>query len=150
MTSRIPEPPSEMEAEGVPDMGYTSDTSEVTGDAGYGMEPPRDTATAVDDFGTTAAEEVAGEPLDDRLAREEPDPALDGLDLVEGSASKANEEEGADQPFDERAGQGIGRLVESDEGARPDDEAEMVARDAGTDLGGYTAEESAMHVEPEV
>ena len=62
----------------------------------------------------------------------------------------ADESEGADTPFDERAGQGVGRLVEPDEGARTDTEADLVARDAGTDLGGYSAEESAMHVEPEV
>ena len=52
-------------------------------------------------------------------------------------------------PFDERAGQGVGRLVEPDEGARGDTEADLVATDSGTDLGGYTAEESAMHLEPE-
>ena len=50
----------------------------------------------------------------------------------------------------ERAGQGVGRLVGTDEGARSDTEADLVAGDVGTDLGGYSAEESAMHLEPEV
>jgi hypothetical protein len=129
MTSRIPEPPSPMEAEGIPDP-----------DAGEELEPPHDTATAVDDFGTTPAEVHAGESLDGRIAREEPDVLAD-------AGSDADESAGSDDP---RAGQGVGRLVESDEGAHEDTEAEMVATDVGTDLGGYSAEESAMHLEPEV
>ena len=142
MTARIPEPPSGAEAEGIPDPGDTSTTQEVAGDPAYGMEPAHDTAFAVDDFGTTAEEQHEGEPLDLRLTREEPD-VLAAVD------QDADESAGADTPFDERAGQGVGRIVESDEGARGDDEAELVASDVGTDLGGYTAEESAMHLEPE-
>ena len=38
-------------------------------------------------------------------------------------------------------------MVEPDEGAGPDTEADLVATDVGTDLGGYSAEESAMHLE---
>jgi Family of unknown function (DUF5709) len=143
MTSRIPEPPSGAEAEGIPDPGDNSTTQEVTGDPAYGMEPPHDTEMAVDDFGTTAEEMHDGESLTGRLDREEPD-------VLEAVDRPADESEGADTPFDERAGQGVGRIVESDEGARTDSEAELVATDVGTDLGGYTAEESAMHVEPEV
>ena len=142
MSSRIPEPPSAMEAEGIPDPGFTSDTQEVTGDGAYGMEPPRDTAIAADDFGTTAAEMAEGESLDGRIAREEDD-VLAQVDL------DADEGMGSDTPFDERAGQGVGRLVEPDEGARTDTEADLVAADVGTDLGGYSAEEAAMHLEPE-
>ena len=142
MTSRIPEPPSEMEAEGVPEPGFAPENELATGQAESTMEAPRDTPLAADDFGTTVEEMHDGEPLSGRLAREEPD-VLDRVDLP------ADESEGADTPFDERAGQGVGRLVEPDEGARSDTEADMVATDAGTDLGGYTAEESAMHVEPE-
>ena len=97
----------------------------------------------MDDFGTTAEELHTGEPLDGRLAREEPD-VLAAVDLP------ADESAGADTPFDERAGQGVGRLVEPDEGARTDTDAELIATDAGTDLGGYSAEEAAMHLEPEV
>jgi hypothetical protein len=97
-------------------------------------EPPRDTARAVDEFGTTVAEMRDGEPLDGRIAREEPDV----IDLVDVEA-----DESIDSPV-------VGRLVASDEGARPDTEAEMVAADVGSDLGGYSAEEAAMHIEPEV
>ena len=143
MSSRIPQPPSEMEAEGIPDPGFSSDTQEVTGREVDGMEPPHDTALAADEFGTTAAEMAEGESLDGRIAREEDD-VLAQADV------DADESPGSDTPFDERAGQGVGRLVEPDEGAREDTEADLVAQDVGTDLGGYSAEESAMHVEPEV
>ncbi len=142
MTSRIPEPPSASEAEGIPDPGDNSPGQEATGQTAYDLEPPHDLALAVEDFGTTAAEEHDGEGLDGRLAREEPD-------VLEAADRPADEREGADTPFDERAGQGVGRLVESDEGARTDTEAELTATDEGTDLGGYSAEESAMHLEPE-
>ena len=142
--SRIPETPSAMEAEGIPDLERSSDSLLTTDpEDAYGMEPPHDMAIAVDEFGTTAAEMHDGEPLDGRIAREEPEV----LSLVD---VPADESEGSDTPYDERAGQGVGRLVESDEGARTDTEADMVAADVGTDLGGYSAEESAMHLEPEV
>lgn len=96
------------------------------------MEPPHDTAFAVEDFGTTSREVHDGEPLTGRLAREEPD-VLSAVDT----------------PADESVGETVGRLVEPDEGARGDVDAEMVATDVGPDLGGQSAEESAMHVEHE-
>ena len=143
MSSRIPENPSEAEAEGIPDPGFSDPSQIVAGDTEATIEPPHDTALAVDEWGTTAAEQADGEPLDARLEREEPD-------VLAAADQPADETEGADTPFDERAGQGVGRLVEADEGARSDTEADMVAGDVGTDLGGYSAEESAMHLEPEV
>jgi hypothetical protein len=121
-----------MEQEGIPDPGFSDR-----------QEPPHDTALAADDFGTTPAEVHDGESLDGRIAREEDD-VLAQVDL------DADERAGSDTPFGERAGQGVGRLVEPDEGARADTEADMVAADVGTDLGGYSAEEAAMHLEPEV
>ena len=143
MSSRIPENPSQAEAEGIPDPGFSDPSQIVAGDTEATIEPPHDTAIAVDEWGTTASEQADGEPLDARLEREEPD-VLAAVDVP------ADESAGADTPFDERAGQGVGRLVETDEGARSDTEADLVAGDVGTDLGGYSAEESAMHLEPEV
>jgi len=140
VSGRIPEAPSQAEAEGIPDPGLSS--IERTGTDG-GMEPPHDTAVAVEEFGLTSAEHQEGEPLEGRLAREEPD-VLSHADV------DADESPNADTPFDQRAGQGVGRLVEPDEGVRADTEATLVATDAGTDLGGYSAEEAAMHLEPEV
>ena len=142
MSSRIPEKPSEAEAEGIPDPGFSDPSQLIAGDTEATIEPAHDTGIAVDEFGTTAAEQRDGESLDGRVAREEPD-VLAAVDQV------ADESAGADTPFDERAGQGVGRLVEADEGARTDTEADLVAGVVGTDLGGYSAEESAMHLEPE-
>ena len=142
MSSRIPEKPSEHEAEGVPDPGFADTAQLEAGDPQGTTEPPRDTAVAVDEFGTTAREQHDGEPLTGRLEREEPD-VLSQVD------QPADESAQADTPFSEGAGQGVGRLVEPDEGARTDTEKDLVAGDVGTDLGGYTAEESAMHLEPE-
>jgi hypothetical protein len=142
MTSRIPEPPSEMEAEGVPDPGFAAENEDATGQLEGTMAPPRDAPVAADEHGTTAAEMHDGEPLDGRLAREEPD-------VLVAADAPADESHIADTPFAEGAGQGIGRIVEPDEGARPDVEKDLVATDVGTDLGGYSAEEAAMHLEPE-
>ncbi len=142
MSTRLPEPPSALEAEGLPDPGIAAPGELATGDV-YPSDPLDDGPLAVDEYGTTAEEMRAGEPLDLRLSREEPE-VLSAVDLP------ADESSLADTPFAGRAGQGVGRLVESDEGARSDTEAELVAADVGTDLGGYSAEEAAMHIEPEV
>ena len=83
---------------------------------------PADRSAPGDEYGTTEAEERAGEPLDMLLAEEE---------LLE---------EG-DVP-DPRAG----RLVAEDEGAHPDAEADLVANDVGIDAGAAGAEEAAVHV----
>jgi hypothetical protein len=142
MTSRIPEPPSEMEAEGVPDPGFAAENELSTGQGEGTMAPPRDTPVGVDEFGTTATEMHDGESLDGRIAREEPD-------VLASADAPADESATADTPYADGAGQGIGRIVEPDEGGRADTEKDMVASDVGTDLGGYSAEESAMHLEPE-
>lgn len=142
MSSRIPHTPSASEAEGIPDPGFAEPGQLEAGDTEGTVEPAHDTALAVDDFGTTAGELHDGESLDGRLAREQ-DEVLADADVP------ADESARADDPFSERAGQGVGRLVEPDEGAHTDVDADMVATDAGTDLGGYSAEEAAMHLEPE-
>ena len=93
---------------------------------------PVDRPVAVDDFGTTAKEQRDGEPLDLRLERELPDPALD----VE--VPYLSEAEGiGDAP--------AGRIVELDEGVREDTVKENVAIDVGRDEGMRSAEEAAMH-----
>ncbi len=142
MTSRIPEPPSEMEAEGIPDPGSAAENELSTGQTEGIMTTPRDTPVAADDFGTTAAEMHDGEGLEGRIAREEPD-------VLAAAGAPADESATADTPFAEAAGQGIGRIVEPDQGGTSDTEKDMIGTDVGTDLGGYSAEESAMHLEPE-
>jgi hypothetical protein len=129
---------------------------------------PPDRPPGHGDFGTTLAEEREGESLDEKLAEEEPDvfAALDRDSDDEGGDAEARAEtetdgddpeiaaalraDGGDTDFpadefaepDPRAG----RLVEEDEGAHPDDESDLVARDAGISGAGASAEEAAVHV----
>jgi len=93
---------------------------------------PVERPVAVDDFGTTAQEQLEGESLEGRIQREEPDPAM------EVEVPYLSEAEGiGDAP--------AGRIVDLDEGARTDDVKENVAYDVGRDQGQRTAEEAAMH-----
>ena len=87
-------------------------------------------------FGNTAAEELRGETLDQRIAQEEPD--TDAEDWDEDDLDD-------DEVGEERAG----RLVAPDEGAHEDDESTAIAFDVGIDGAGASAEEAAMHVIPE-
>lgn len=145
--SRVPDPASEMEEEGIPDLGDPDPAQQVTGDAGYGLSVPRDQATAVDDYGTTAAEEHEGEPLDLRVSREEPDPAAEAGAADPLTVGDREEPPGDDDPFPRDDELRTGRVVEPDEGARTDAEKDAVARDVGTDVGGFSAEERAMHID---
>jgi Family of unknown function (DUF5709) len=99
--------------------------------------------------GSTASEQQAGESLDQRLAEEEPD--LAGEVDEEPPGDPAADEDAADEDvdgllLDDGPDPRAGRLVAEDEGAHPDEEADLVARDTGIDGGAATAEEAAMHV----
>ena len=77
------------------------------------------------------------ETLDEHLAEEEPDPAmqLDDPDAVD-------EQSGDDEVGDLRAG----RLVAPDEGVGLDDESELLGSEVGIDGAAASAEEAAVHV----
>ena len=107
--------------------------------------------------GSTAAEQQAGESLDQLLAEEEPDvtgeeePDVTGEEDDEPIGDIAGDEDAGDEDvdgllLDDGPDPRAGRLVAEDEGAHPDEEADLVARDAGIDGGAATAEEAAMHV----
>ena len=90
-----------------------------------------------------------GESLDELLAEEEPDLAFDvddeDLEDIEGDEDAGDEDVDGlllDDGPDPRAG----RLVAPDEGSHPVTVTDLLARDAGIDGGGATAEEAAMHV----
>lgn len=98
---------------------------------------------------STAAEQQAGESLDQLLAEEEPD-VTDEVD-DESAEDVAGDEDAGDEDvdgllLDDGPDARAGRLVAEDEGAHPDEEADLVARDTGIDGGAATAEEAAMHV----
>lgn len=135
------DPRSRFEDEGIPDL------QDGTPQQQWAQDPqeaplPGERPAAVDDYGTTAEEQRQGESLDGRLARERPDV---GEGERSGGDVEGGEEYGGEFGEDEQAG----RLVEPDEGARPDTEEDAVARDAGSDAGGFSAEEDAVRVRPE-
>ncbi|MFF5532749.1 DUF5709 domain-containing protein [Streptomyces cinerochromogenes] len=108
-----------------------------------GYSPP-ERPLGVTRHGTTAAEQHAGETLDQRLGQEVPDvtpPAGDEIGDLPG---------GEGEPVDPEAGEfRAGRLVAPDEGAHTDTTKEEVAQDVGIDGGAAGAEEAAMHVIPD-
>lgn len=88
-------------------------------------DSPRDEPLMAEDYGLTSGEESRDEPLTERLRREVPDVPLGHV---------------AVDP-DRRAETGFaGRIVQDD-----DDEAELAAADTG----GFSAEESAVHLQRE-
>jgi hypothetical protein len=112
-----------------------------------GVAPPERWSAAMK-FGSTADEQEAGESLDQLLAEEEPDTADDlDDDLPEDDEDTDEADEYLDGLLlDDGPDPRAGRLVAEDEGAHPDEEADLVARDAGIDGGAASAEEAAMHV----
>jgi hypothetical protein len=135
MTNR--DPHSRLEDEGIPDLQDDYPEREWSQDP-QEAPLPGDEPVAIDDYGTTAEERRAGEPLDERLHREEPDPALE----VDQPGPPATGEDG-EEP------RRSGRLVQDDEGVRGDTEQDMIADEVGPDAGGFSAEEQAVRVEDE-
>jgi hypothetical protein len=146
----------DIDDEGVLDPSDTLD-GEPDGDpldAGY---LPTDCWSAGMRYGSTEAEERAGESLDQLLAEEEPDTTLDSIEELDGE--DADEDEDDDDAGDEDV-DGLllddgpdpraGRLVAEDEGAHSDEEPDLVAHDVGIDGGAAGAEEAAVHVVDDV
>src|SRR6266700_897324 len=115
----------DLEDDGVLDASDTLDGDPGDDPLDTGIAPP-DRWSAGERFGTTPSEERQGESLDQLLAEEEPE---------------------AD-PYDEQDARS-GRLVAEDEGAHPDTERDLVARDVGIDGGAAGAEEAAVHIQDE-
>ncbi len=156
-----PHPVSDPEAEGLPRAADDDSTAYDDVDSpriSDGPEPaplPSDEPLGAGHFGVTAAEARQGESLAYKLVREEPDtgaePGVGGQPSDEDAALPA---EPPVQPTDspvsmydglDPAVDRVGRLVEPDEGAHPDEEPDAVAWDAGAAGGGPSAEELAMH-----
>jgi hypothetical protein len=142
------------------DYSVQESSDSLIGDPGDPGGDPLDRAVAPPErwsagmrFGVTADEQEAGESLDQLLSEEEPDPALDLDDelLAGREESQDGDEDEADEYvdgllLDDGPDPRAGRLVAQDEGAHPDTEADLVARDAGIDGGAATAEEAAVHI----
>lgn len=99
-------------------------------------------------FGSTAAEQEAGESLDQLLAEEEPDVMAADDDWSEDSAGDENapDEDVGRFSLSQGPDPRSGRLIADDAGAFPAIETDLLANDAGIDGGGATAEEAAVHV----
>jgi hypothetical protein len=128
-----------------------ADTLDVTGvadplDEGYS---PAERPWAVDDWGTTAREEAAGESWDGRLARELPDvdPGDDGDGL--GDATDSDGELIDNEVGGVRSGRLVSESYVADDAASvggPEWDADLLAVDVGIDGAGASAEEAAVHV----
>jgi len=140
VSSRIGDPSDPFEDEGLasPDPGLAG--KRITGDPQDDFPLPGETPVAVNEFGTTVAEQQEGESLDLRLSREEPD-------MLERAGAMPDLSADADNPYPADREERVGRIVETDEGAREDTEPDAVATDVGTDQGGFSAEERAMRIE---
>ena len=147
----------ELEDDGVLDASDTleGDPGEDPLDTGY--EPP-DRWSAGERYGNTLSEERAGESLDQLLAEEEPDitldPAEEEPDEATGEGEFGDEDAGDEDVdgllLDDGPDPRAGRLVAEDEGTHSDEEADLVAYDAGIDGGAASAEEAAVHVTDDV
>ena len=123
MTGNFPnEHARAMDEEGIPDLETPINQDE-------GMIPPREHPQGVEEFGITAAEDRADEPIADRVRREEPD--------FDASA--------VGQAADDAIG---GRLIEpgSEDVDAVDEEKDSVADLVSDGEGALSAEEDAMHI----
>ncbi|GGK05434.1 hypothetical protein GCM10010123_39130 [Pilimelia anulata] len=165
-TDDFPHLVSEPAADGLPD---TADHDSIAADERHsgreadGRDPatlPVDRPLGLDAYGTTAAESARRAPLDERLAREQPDvrltdpdrhwsdeqnPDADVLD-PDPRYDPRDKVSMYDRPLDGRDAPPVGRLVAPDGGSGLDDEAAAVASDAGPAGGAASAEEAAMHI----
>ena len=158
---------SDPSADGIPE--YADDDSNAYDDVdsfrladGYdpsGLPGDREQGEiATDDFGTTAEEQLHGEDLEGRLSREQPDvteaelPEARGKDEFEAGPVDPRLDSQVsmyDRPgLDPLSETKVGRIVETDAGAQPDDEADAIGFDMGAAGGGANAEETAMHEIP--
>ena len=147
------------ESSDLEDYDLQEPSDSLSRDPGYdpldrGVAPPERWSAGIR-YGVTAGEQADGESLDQLLAEEEPD---EGADLVEDEPEDLEDQEEIEQDadaadedldgllLDDGPDPRAGRLVAEDEGAHPDEEEDLVARDTGFAGGAASAEEAAMHV----
>jgi len=89
------------------------------------------------------------ESLDQLLAEEEPDPAMQIYDPFDKDEQQRSDESERETEFPQRnevGGERAGRLVAPDRGFGEDVDADLLATDVGIDGGAASAEEAAVHV----
>jgi Family of unknown function (DUF5709) len=126
--------------DGVLDASDTLDDDAVEDPLDAGVEPA-DRWSGANRFGTTAAEQRAGESLAQLLAEEEPD-----IDPYADPGQDEDELIRRGYESEPRSGRLVAEDPNEDEYDGADTEPDAVARDIGIDGGGASAEEAAMHV----
>jgi hypothetical protein len=119
------------EDDGIPEIADDNPESALAEDPQFAPDMGRETAGASDDFGTTAAEQAEGEPLDGRLAREEPD-----VDVDPGTRPAADPDRAVQLDQDDEPGDVSGTDSVRDDVLATDEES----------IGGEGPEEGAMHL----
>ncbi|MET9899743.1 DUF5709 domain-containing protein [Streptomyces sp. NPDC006446] len=138
------EGPDVREDEGILD---PEDTLEDRGSDPFdeGWSPP-ERPLAVDHRGTTPREQREGETLDEKLAEERTDPALEEPDDGEGALEDGED----DEPLDDEGAERTERPGALDEGAHLDAEHDMLAEELGIDgATSSSGEEVAVHLFPD-
>lgn len=137
--------PDVREDEGILD---PEDTLEDRGSDPFdeGWSPP-ERPLAVEHRGTTAREQREGESLDEKLAEERTDPALEEPDEDDRAGDLAEDEDGLLD--DEVGADRAERILALDEGAHQDAEHDMIAEDGGSDDGTASEEEAVVHLIPD-
>jgi hypothetical protein len=120
------------EDEGVPEVAFDETPTMERAEDPQLAPLPRETPGASTDFGTTAAEQSAGESLDGRLAREVPDGARDVRPAEDPTQAPAQLEQDLDT------------TPPTDSGTNRTADAMEATADAPA--GGESAEEAAVHV----
>jgi hypothetical protein len=136
------------EDEGIPDLTDGSPEAERAGDP-QRMPVPGDEPVAADAYGTTTAEQIEGEPLDRRLAAEEPDVGEEEP-LGEPNAIEERDPDREPEPDDDPLADG-GGLPDEETGQLADDPYPGRPRNQdvfshGNPVEGLSAEEAAVHV----
>lgn len=103
--------------------------------------PGSDGYIGASSHGTTSAEELEGESLDERLGQEQPETVVD-------PTAPLDPDESLDYD-DEIDGGVVGQLTSPDQGTGPDLEKDEVAHEDASD-GAGSPEEAALHLEREV
>jgi hypothetical protein len=133
------EPDSRWDDEGITDVADDATPERTRIPEPQEAALPAERPTAAADFGRTADEQITGEPLDQRFARERPDiqPDTEPHPQPDPRPAQAPDESPDDSgPDPDDPTQGMpDRLVEPDEGAHPDTEKDLLAVQAQGEAG---------------
>jgi hypothetical protein len=106
----LPRPAPELSEDGVPAIEEIPASQLLTGDQLEGELPPLDRPQAAMGWGTTASEQLAPEPMDIRVAREEPEVGLGLGDEEDAYPERQLIEAGADGGLEDDEGDVVGEI----------------------------------------